>query len=34
MCDIANHPRMQHLVVLLPVLHEALGLAWVLDRIP
>lgn len=25
---------MQHLVVLLPVLNEALGLAWVLDRIP
>ena len=25
---------MQHLVVLLPVLNEALGLAWVLERIP
>ncbi|MEC8168466.1 MAG: glycosyltransferase, partial [Candidatus Thermoplasmatota archaeon] len=34
MCDVANHPRMQHLIVLLPVLNEALGLAWVLDRIP
>ena len=34
MCDVADHSRMQHLVVLLPVLNEALGLAWVLDRIP
>jgi len=25
---------MQHLVVMLPVLNESLGLAWVLDRIP
>ena len=25
---------MQHLVVMLPVLNEALGLAWVLERIP
>ena len=25
---------MEHLVVMLPVLNEALGLAWVLERIP
>ena len=25
---------MEHLVVLLPVLNEELGLAWVLERIP
>ena len=25
---------MQHLVVMLPVLNEALGLAWVLERLP
>jgi dolichol-phosphate mannosyltransferase len=31
-----EHERrvMQHLVVMLPVLNEALGLAWVLERIP
>ena len=27
-------PSMQHLVVMLPVLNEALGLAWVLERLP
>ena len=25
---------MEHLVIMLPVLNEAQGLAWVLDRIP
>lgn len=34
MCKEATPPPMEHLVVLLPVLNEELGLAWVLERIP
>ena len=34
MCREATPSPMEHLVVLLPVLNEALGLAWVLERIP
>tara|TARA_B100000900_G_scaffold247397_1_gene210454 strand:- start:1799 stop:2527 length:729 start_codon:yes stop_codon:yes gene_type:complete len=34
MCKESKAPTMEHLVVLLPVLNEELGLAWVLDRIP
>ena len=34
MCESRQPPVMQHLVVMLPVLNEALGLAWVLERLP
>ena len=34
MCKEATPSPMEHLVVLLPVHNEELGLAWVLERIP